>query len=126
MLDQRQGLYRLSHEIDWEYFEREYISFYSEKARPAKPIRLMVGLTLLKYIENFSDEVVVERWVQNPYYQYFCGEKLFQWSMPCDPTDFVYFRKRIGEAGAQKILKASLDLHDEQIGEEEVVADTTV
>lgn len=126
MLDQRQRLYRLAQEIDWEYFEKEFGSLYSEMGRPAKPIRLMVGLTLLKYIENLSDEGVVERWVRDPYYQYFCGEQFFQWSMPCDPTDFVYFRKRIGEAGAQKILKASLDLHAEQIGEEEVVADTTV
>lgn len=126
MLDQRQPLYRLAKEIDWEVFEREFGSLYSEMGRPAKAIRLMVGLTLLKYIENLSDEIVVERWVQNPYYQYFCGERFFQWSMPCDPTDFVYFRKRIGEVGAQKILKASLDLHAEQISEEEVVADTTV
>lgn len=127
LLDQRQSLYRLANKIDWNYFEDEFGSLYSELGRPAKPIRLMVGLTLLKYIENLSDEVVVERWVQNPYYQYFCGERFFQWKLPCDPTDFVYFRKRIGEGGAQKILKASMDLHREQIGkEDEVVADTTV
>ena len=126
MLDQRQALYRLAQEIDWEYFEGEFGSLYSEKGRPAKPIRLMVGLTLLKYIENLSDEAVVDRWVQNPYYQYFCGERFFQWKLPCDPSDFVYFRKRIGERGAQAILKASIELHADKIAEDEVVADTTV
>ena len=67
--------------------EKEFEQFYSTVGRAAKPIRLMVGLILLKQIENLSDERVVEAWVQNPYYQTFCGMEHFSWSLPCDPSD---------------------------------------
>ena len=88
-------MYQLANRIPWELFEEDFIKLYSDKGRTAKPIRLMVGLLILKQVEDLSDEVVVDRWVQNPYYQYFCGEKEFQWNFPCDPSDLVYFRKRI-------------------------------
>ena len=73
-----------------------------------------------------SDERVVEAWVQNPYYQSFCGMKHFQWQLPCDPSDLVHFRKRIGEAGVEKIFQASVALHGKKGLEREVVIDTTV
>jgi IS5 family transposase len=66
---------------------------------PAKPIRLMVGLLILKHIRNLSDESVVEQWSENAYYQYFCGEKYFASAQPCVATELVEFRKRIGEEG---------------------------
>ena len=44
-----------------------------DKGRPAKPLRLMAGLLMRKYLENLSDENVVVQWKRNPYYQYFCG-----------------------------------------------------
>ena len=75
-------LYQLANRIPWELFEEDFIKLYSDKGRTAKSIRLMVGLLILKQVEDLSDEVVVERWVQNPYYQYFCGEKEFQWNFP--------------------------------------------
>ena len=65
-------------------------------------------------------------WVQNPYFQYFSGEKHFQWSLPIDPTSLVKFRKRIGEAGSEKILAVSIKLHGDKVQEKEVIADTTV
>lgn len=86
----------------------------------------MVGLCILKHVENLSDEVLVERWVQNPYYQAFCGEVEFQWRMPCDPTDLVYFRKRIGTEGFEKIFAVSIAIHGEEIKEKEACIDTTV
>ncbi len=58
--------------------------------------------------------------------QYFCGESHFQWRLPCEPSELVHFRNRIGERGAEKILEVSIKLHSEKIGKEEVVADTTV
>ncbi len=61
-----------------------------------KPIHLMVGLLLLKQIENLSDDNVVLQWKRNPYYQYFCGYNEFQIIEPCHPTDLTYFRNRIG------------------------------
>ena len=86
----------------------------------------MVGLLLLKQIENLSDERVAEVWVQNPYHQAFCGRDNFQWGLPCDPTGLAYFRKRIGEGGVEKIFQASVALHGEAGLEREVVIDTTV
>lgn len=124
--DPRQPLFKLAREISWEIFEEAFGEYYSQEGRPAKPIRLMVGLLLLKQIENLSDEALVARWVQNPYYQFFCGMGQFQWEPPCDPSDLVYFRRRIGDDGATLILAVSAHLHDERAQEPEVVVDTTV
>lgn len=126
LLNPRVPLYQLANRIPWELFEEDFIKLYSDKGRTAKPIRLMVGLLILKQVEDLSDEVVVERWVQNPYYQYFCGEKEFQWNFPCDPSDLVYFRKRIGAKGCEKILKISIQLHGRKALEKEILVDTTV
>jgi len=76
--------------------------------RPGVPIRKMVGLMLLKSLYNLSDENTVARWVENPYYQYFTGEFVFQTTPTIDPADFSKFRRRIGEEGAEKLLKLSI------------------
>lgn len=86
----------------------------------------MVGLLLLKQLENLSDERVVEAWVQNPYYQAFCGMGHFLWQFPCNPSELVHFRNRIGEMGVEKIFQASILLYGERVLEREVVIDTTV
>lgn len=119
-------LLKLAKRIPWQRFEDEFAGLYSQAGRPAKPIRLMVGLLLLKQLENLSDERVVEAWVANPYFQAFCGEIRFQWKFPCNPSDFVYFRKRIGEDGARLIFEVSVALHGEAAKEAEVTVDTTV
>jgi IS5 family transposase len=76
---------------------------------------------------NIGDETFVSRWIENPYWQYFCGETFFQYDKPFDPSEFVHFRKRIGEVGAQKILKLSISLFDSrEVHEKEVLIDTTV
>ena len=124
--DPRQKLVRLSKAIPWETFEEAFTEHYSDLGRPAKPIRLMVGLLLLKQLENLSDEAVVERWVQNPYYQLFCGMDQFQWDLPCDPSDLVYLRKRIGDEGATLILAVTAQMHGKRAQEPEIVVDTTV
>ena len=124
--DPRQKLVRLSKAIPWETFEEAFTEHYSDLGRPAKPIRLMVGLLLLKQLENVSDEAVVERWVQNPYYQLFCGMDQFQWDLPCDPSDLVYLRKRIGDEGATLILAVTAQMHGKRAQEPEIVVDTTV
>lgn len=125
-LDPRQPLKQLADTLPWSEFESAFGKYYSEEGRPAKPVRLMVGLLLLKQMFNQGDETVVAGWVQNPYWQYFCGMAEFQWSVPCDPSDLVYFRKRIGEAGVQRILKVTAQLHGNKAQETEVVVDTTV
>lgn len=125
-LDPRQPLKQLAEKFPWAEFEQAFGKYYSPEGRPAKPVRLMVGLLLLKQLFNQGDETVVAAWVQNPYWQYFCGMGEFQWQVPCDPSDLVYFRQRIGEAGVQRILQASALLHGPAAQEKEVVVDTTV
>ena len=126
MLNPRNALYQLTDKIQWSDFEKELGQYYSVEGRPSKPIRLMVSLLILKQLYNKGDETVVEEWVQNPYWQYFSGEKEFQWKMPLEPSDFVHFRKRIGEKGAERIFKASIDVHGKSSQEASVVIDTTV
>ncbi|NJL18835.1 MAG: transposase, partial [Bdellovibrionaceae bacterium] len=85
----------------------------------------MVGLLMLKHLHNLSDERVVEFWSLSPYAQFFCGEREMQWGMPCEASELVHFRARIGPVGAEKILTASIALHGQKAREKEVVVDTT-
>jgi IS5 family transposase len=78
---------------------------------------------------NLGDETVVERYIENPYWQHFCGEVYFQYRLPFDPSDFVHFRHRIGKDGMEKIFKQSIDLFGEDMIKKEVKEvriDTTV
>lgn len=116
----------LSQKIQWDDVENDFSHYYSEIGRPSVPVRKLVGLMLLKQIYNESDESVVDRWVENPYWQYFCGEVNFQKRPPFDPSEFVHFRKRIGEEGAEKLLKLSIKLYGNEVDVKEVLIDTTV
>ena len=125
-LDPNNRLYQLSQRLPWAAIAQDFEGYYSRIGQPAKPVWLMVGLLMLKQLENFSDEVVVERWCENPYYQFFCGMATFQWQVPCHPTDLVYFRKRIGKQRAEKLLSYSLHIHPEEVRKvEQVLIDTT-
>lgn len=126
LLNPKEPLYQLSEKIPWEEIEKEFGKYYVNFGRPSKPIRLMVSLLLLKQMHNLGDETVVSQWVQNPYWQYFSGEREFQWKFPIEPSDLVHFRKRIGEGGVKRILKISIDLHGKSSMEGEVLVDTTV
>ncbi len=117
---------KLSDRIPRGSFEEAFAEHYSEEGRPAKAVRLMVGLLLLKQMYSESDESVVERWKENPYWQQFCGMVDFQWELPCDPSDLVYFRQRIEEAGVALILAVSAQMHGQRAQEPEVVVDSTV
>jgi IS5 family transposase len=129
-LDQKHPLYLLSHKINWQLFNERFAVHYNDKmGAPSKPIRLMVSLLMLKYIRNLSDENLVEQWSENVYYQYFGGEQIYRPSVPCSSTELVGFRKRIGVAGIELILKESIavnrDGNDEHFGET-ISIDTTV
>lgn len=126
MLDSNDPLVALAETIEWEFFEDSFASFYAECGRPAKSIRLMVGLLILKQLKNLSDEEIVLQCKQNPYFQYFCGFHEFQVSEPCHSTELVYFRKRIGKKGVEKIFKMSVQLHGQDAQEKQVIIDTTV
>jgi len=127
MINMDHELVLLAQQIDWEFLEKDFSVYYPEMGRPAVPVRMMVGSMLLKQMYNLGDETFVARWIENPYYQYFCGETFFQFEKPFDPSEFVHFRNRIGETGAKKILKLSISLFDyKEVNEKEVLIDTTV
>lgn len=130
-LDQKHPLYLLANLIHWHLFEDAFKEHYSEKmGAPAKPIRLMVSLLILKQVRNLSDENLIDQWSENCYYQYFSGEQNFQPKIPCVPTELVAFRKRIGAAGVELILKESIRINktddDEPDSNAVVSLDTTV
>lgn len=111
-LDQKHPLFLLANNIDWEVFENAFkVHYSSNMGAPSKPIRLMVSLLILKYLRNLSDENVVEQWSENCYYQYFSGMQIFTPAIPCVPTELVAFRQRIGESGAELILKESIRIN---------------
>jgi len=116
----------LANKIDWNYFEKEFSTYYSHTGRPAVPIRLMVGSLLLKRIYNLGDETLAKAWETNPYMQYFCGMAHFTHKFPFDPSDFVHFRKRIGKEGIEKIFTYSVTIHGKDAQEPIVISDTTV
>ena len=125
-LNPKHPLLQLAKQIDWSVFDEAFSPHYSHLGKPAKHIRLMVGLSILKHMEDLSDEVLVQRWVQDPYYQAFTGEAEFQWKFPCNPTSLTKFRNRIGSDGFEKILSVSIAMHQEKISENEMCIDTTV
>lgn len=118
----------LSKKIDWDLLEEQLSKYYClDNGRPGVPIRTVAGMLLLRRMFNESDESVIERWVENPYWQYFCGEVYFCHEPPFDRTELIKFRKRIGEEGAEVLLKVSIDLFPKkEVQEKEVLIDTTV
>jgi len=112
-LDQKHPLFLLANKINWSLFEDNFKMHYSEKmGKPAKPIRLMVSLLILKYLRNLSDENLVDQWSENLYFQYFGGQQSFQPGIPCVPTELVAFRQRIGEEGIELILKEGIRINE--------------
>jgi IS5 family transposase len=100
ILNRKHPLFVLAEQIDWRCFEEAFGSTYVEETgRPGIPIRLMVGLHYLKHTFNESDESVLDRFLENPYWQYFCGFEYFQHQLPIDSSSLTRFRKRIGDAG---------------------------
>jgi IS5 family transposase len=125
-LSHRHPLYILANQVQWNIFEEAFAGLYSQEGRPAKPIRLMVSLLMLKHIRNLSDESVVEQWFENIYYQYFSGEKTYACGVPCEASDLVHFRNRIGVEGIELILKESIRVNGKDGKEQEGTTDTTV
>jgi transposase, IS5 family len=119
-------LYILANRIQWNIFEKAFAKLYSEEGRPAKPIRLMVSLLMLKHVRNLSDESVVEQWFENIYYQYFSGEKTYACGVPCEASDLVHFRNRISQEGIELIFKESIRVNGKDGGEQEATTDMTV
>ncbi len=110
MIDPHHELVKLAALIDWEFFEREWAGFFpSTTGRPATSPRLVAGLMYLQHAFKLSDEAVIARWVENPYYQHFTGETFFQHRLPIDPSSLVRWRKRIGEEGVEWLLSKTIE-----------------
>lgn len=132
ILNKEHPVFRLAQSIDWAMFEREFGGlFVPDMGRPGLPTRLMVGLHYLKHLYDASDEGVVEMFLENPYWQYFCGFEFFQHEFPCDPTSLVKWRKRLGSKGMMKLLQETIETakREGELGRSElkrVNVDTTV
>ena len=109
ILDHNHPLFKLANAIEWSEFEKSFGKLYDPgQGRPAKPIRLMVGLHYLKHAYDLSDEDVVGRWVENPYWQYFCGCSHFEHDFPIDPSLMTKWRKKIKAKGMEKLLQVTI------------------
>ena len=97
IINPKHELVRLAAKIDWAWIDGEIAPLYSEQGRPAVPTRFMIGLLLLKHIYALSDEEVCERWVENPYFQFFTGEEFFQHAFPHERSGLSHWRKRLGD-----------------------------
>lgn len=115
ILNRKHPLYVLANKIDWDRFDKSYGNLFAQKkGRPALPTRLVVGLHYLKHAYNESDESVVARFLENPYWQYFCGFKRFQHELPIDPSSLTRWRKRLGPEKIEELLLATIDTAKEE------------
>ena len=110
IIDTGHPLVVLGGKINWAIFEEQLGATYNQAVgAPGINTRLMVALHYLKYQYNLSDETVVARWVENPYWQHFSGRQYFEHELSIDPSSMTRWRKRLGEAGAEAMLKATID-----------------
>jgi IS5 family transposase len=110
MIDMDHALVKLAGLIDWSRFDEAFGRFYTQKGRPGLPTRLMAGLHLLKHMEGLSDEAICARWVENPYYQFFCGEQFFRHKLVLDRSSMTRWRGRIGAERLELLLAETLSV----------------
>jgi len=109
ILDMGHAKVVLAQRIDWDFLSEKLGAVYSDTpGHPPLPTRLMAGLAILKYTEDLSDEELCARWVENPYYQFFCGEEFFRHHLPFDRSSMTRWRQRMGEERIATLLQESL------------------
>src|SRR6476646_10879519 len=109
IIDMDHPLAKLARTVDWGFLEGRFGEVYTEDpGHPPLPTRLMAGLAILKHTYDLSDEVLCERWVENPYYQFFCGEELFQHRLVFDRSSLTRWRQRMGEEKLAALVQESL------------------
>jgi len=110
IIDTSHGLVKLANAVDWDHLDEVFGKTYCpDNGRPAISTRLMVSLHYLKYTHNLSDDDVVAGWVENPYWQFLSGMKWFEHKMPIHPSSMSRWRKRVGDAGAEQLLKQTIE-----------------
>lgn len=125
-------LVKLAEVVPWEQMAKDFEPLYCENnGRPGVPIRLMAGLHFLKHTKSLSDEETLRLWVENPYWQYFCGEEFFRHDLPIVPSQMTRWRKRIGVEGFERLLKVTITAGQKtqtitEASFESVIVDTTV
>jgi transposase, IS5 family len=109
IIDLQHALVRLARAIDWRFLEEKFGAVYTDKpGHPPLPTRLTAGLAILKHMQDLSDEALCEHWVENPYYQYFCGEEFFQHRLVFDRSSLTRWRQPMGEEKLIALLQESL------------------
>src|SRR6478735_2334278 len=132
IINLRHPLVRLAAEIDWDFLAGRFSSVCRlGPGQPPLPTRLVAGLFILKHMHNLSDEALCDRWVENPYFQYFCGEVVFRHDLPFDRSSLTRWRQRLGEEQIAALLQESLSVVAGSLKKktkdlERVVVDTTV
>ena len=132
IVDSHHPLVNLARTIDWRFLEARFGEVYdNDPGRPPLPTRLMAGLAILKHMHDLSDEVLCERWIENPYYQLFCGEEFFQHRLPFDRSSLTRWRQRMGEERLGALLQESLSVATRSGAAKpadfrQVIVDTTV
>jgi IS5 family transposase len=132
IIDMGHPLVRLAAQIDWGFLDARFGSVCAAgPGQPGLPTRLVAGLFILKHMHNLSDEALCARWIENPYYQYFCGELSFRHKLPFDRSSLTRWRQRLGEEQLVALIQESLSvahktgaLQTKDL--ERVVVDTTV
>jgi IS5 family transposase len=109
IIDTGHALAKLARTIDWNFLSQQLGAVYTDQpGRPPLPTRLMAGLAILKHMHDLSDEALSDRWLENPYYQYFCGEEFFRHKLPFDRSSITRWRQRMGEDRLVALLQESL------------------
>ena len=130
IINMKHELVQLAGKLDWTWIDGEIAPLYSDQGRPGVETRFVIGLLLLKHIYGLSDEGVCERWVHDPYFQYFTGEEFFQHEFPHERSDLSHWRKRLGDklelllAESLRVAHASGALRTRDLAR--VTVDTTV
>jgi IS5 family transposase len=132
IIDLGHPLVRLAREIDWGFLDQRFANVCAPgPGQPGLPTRLVAGLFILKHMHNLSDEVLCARWLENPYYQFFCGELSFCHQLPFDRSSLTHWRQRLGEDQLVALIQESLSVAHKTGALttkdlERVVVDTTV
>ena len=111
IIDLNHPVAKLARTIDWGFLEERFGAVYTDgPGQPPLPTRLMAGLAILKHTFDLSDEVLCERWIENPYYQYLCGEEFFRHDLPFDRSSLTRWRHRMGEEKLVALIQESLSV----------------
>ena len=109
IIDMKHELVRLAGQINWRLLDKKLGEVYTDgPGQPPLPTRLMAGLAILKHTFDLSDEELARRWVENPYFQHFCGEEFFRHEPPFDRSSMTRWRQRMGEERLEMLLQESL------------------